>query len=772
MPLLKKITLLLIFIFFNLPIFAQNVIRGKVVDAETGEIIVGVSIRNRDTVLITWTNGNGEFILQAETTQEKEYIFTFVGYKSVLVKLKSQNESYLIKLQPDYNIEDYVDYSYPLLSEIKVTGYANNRPLSEVPAAISVIKSVELQRFSNTSLVQAVSAVPGVRMEERSPGSYRLSIRGSTLRSPFGVRNVKMYWNEIPFTDANGNTYLNLLDFNNVPALEIIKGPGGSLYGAGTGGVVLIRNQQAENNTSSFTIGSLAGSYGLFGSNAIWQTASKKVNSTLSFAHQESNGYREQSRMRRDVLNWQSRFFVSNRRTLNANVLYADLYYQTPGGLTRVQMEQNPQQARPAGGGFRSAADQQAAIFNKTFLLGLSQEYDFNRNWTNKTAIYVAFTQFENPAIRNYERKTEQHLGARTTTIYQFNTSGYTKGKITFGGEFQKGMTYDKNYGNRLGLLDTLQTDDEIPVWGYLVFAQAELDLPANFYLTLGGSFNRSQINFQRLYKPASARQERSFSPVLLPRIALLNKLADNFSIFGSVSAGYSPPTVAEVRPSEGSFNPNLNPEKGISYEVGFRGNLLNGDFEFDVTSYLFRLNETIVIRRAADGSDFYNNAGKTSQKGVETSLAYRLLKTNNGNTMKIWTSFTYNDYRFKDYLVRTADYSGNWLTGVPHSVVVSGLDINMNFGFYANVVFNYTDKIVLNDANTEFATGYKLLGTKIGYRRQIFNKIEINCWSGIDNAFDERYSLGNDLNATGNRFFNPAAGRNYYGGIKLSLKF
>jgi iron complex outermembrane receptor protein len=50
-------------------------------------------------------------------------------------------------------------------------------------------------------------------MEERSPGSYRLNIRGSSLRSPFGVRNVKIYYNNIPFTDPGGNTYLNSLAF-------------------------------------------------------------------------------------------------------------------------------------------------------------------------------------------------------------------------------------------------------------------------------------------------------------------------------------------------------------------------------------------------------------------------------------------------------------------------------------------------------------------------------------------------------------------------------
>jgi iron complex outermembrane receptor protein len=63
------------------------------------------------------------------------------------------------------------------------------------------------------------------------------------LRSPFGVRNVKVYFDEIPFTDAVGNTYLNQLSFYNFNSIEVIKGPGGSLYGAGTGGVILIHSQ-------------------------------------------------------------------------------------------------------------------------------------------------------------------------------------------------------------------------------------------------------------------------------------------------------------------------------------------------------------------------------------------------------------------------------------------------------------------------------------------------------------------------------------------------
>ena len=147
------------------------------------------------------------------------------------------------------------------LDEVVVKAYASDRALNEVPAAVALIDAKELNRFNNTSFLPAFNTVPGVRMEERSPGSYRLSIRGSTLRSPFGVRNVKVYWNGLPLTDGGGNTYLNSLDFNSINNAEIIKGPGASLYGAGTGGVVLLSSQLKREPKINF--GFMGGSYGL-----------------------------------------------------------------------------------------------------------------------------------------------------------------------------------------------------------------------------------------------------------------------------------------------------------------------------------------------------------------------------------------------------------------------------------------------------------------------------------------------------------------------------
>ena len=98
------------------------------------------------------------------------------------------------------------------LAEATVTGYGQRLPLRRTAAAVGVIDARVIAQFSPAALTQAVNTLPGVRLEERATASYRLSIRGSTLRSPFGVRNVKVYYNGIPFTEASGSTPLNLLD--------------------------------------------------------------------------------------------------------------------------------------------------------------------------------------------------------------------------------------------------------------------------------------------------------------------------------------------------------------------------------------------------------------------------------------------------------------------------------------------------------------------------------------------------------------------------------
>ncbi len=655
-----------------------------------------------------------------------------------------------------------------VLNEVVVHGYLYDRPLSEVPASIAVISSQDLQRFSNTSILPVVNTIPGVRMEERSPGSYRFSIRGSLLRSPFGVRNVKLYWNGLPLTDGGGNTYLNLIDFNAVTSSEIIKGPGGSLYGAGTGGVVLLN--KTIGSQPSITVSSVIGSYGLQRYYVQGEAGNDKIKASFQYSHQKADGYRVQTAMRRDALNGDIIFTLGSKSTLTASLFYTDLFYETPGGLTRAQYDEDPRQARPPRTSpppQLGAVDAKAAVTNKTGYAGIIYDYDWNDQWSSRTGIYGSITSFENPTIRNYESRDEDNAGARHETSYTFDQNSWN-GKITFGAEYQFFFSPVTVHDNFLGTAGNTQSDDELKSSQLLVFGQADLALPHEFFLTIGASANYLKYNFLSKLASPEISQERNFDPVISPRVALLKKFGESFSAFASISKGFSPPSLAEVRPSAGTYNNTLNPEKGLSYELGIRGSLLDQQLMFDVTGYDFKLDETIVIQRTADGAEYFVNAGETSQRGIEAKVTWSPSMTNKIFTdFKIWSSYTYNHYRFADYVQDDVNYSGNRLTGIAPTIAVFGADATI-WKFYFNITASYTDAIPLNDANTDYASEYFLLGSRIGYKTKLTANLPIEIFAGIDNALDKTYSLGNDLNAIGGRYFNAAPGRNFFGGVTL----
>ncbi|MBP9924685.1 MAG: TonB-dependent receptor plug domain-containing protein [Cyclobacteriaceae bacterium] len=659
--------------------------------------------------------------------------------------------------------------SIKILNEVTIRAYEADRPLLEVPASIGLVFKSDLDRFSNTSLVSAVNALPGIRMEERSPGSYRFSIRGSSLRSPFGVRNVKAYWNELPITDPGGNTYLNQFDANSIEQIEIIKGPGSSIYGAGTGGVLLLKSPTTKKE-NTLTGSWVSGSYGLQNYQLALNQGNDKTSHYLGYQHQEIDGYREQTRMVRDLINSTFRFAVSDKEELETAIFYTDLYYETPGGLTQLEYESDPQQARPGTGTQPGAVEQQASVALKSFYAGVSHQYHFSKSLHNRTGVYGNFVQFNNAAIRNYERRAEQNFGARTVTDYSFQVANW-KAKLLGGGEFMNGFSPIKTYENLQGSPGLLQNDDEVNTLQYNIFSQAEFTKDA-WVITGGLSVNWVSYKSLELFNTPVNEQEVRYDPIITPRIALLRKINDAFSVQANASWGFSPPTLAEVRPSNTIFNVTLEPERGMQIEIGSRGYFLNRKFFIDAALYHFALDQTIVVRRDVDGADYFVNAGSTNQNGMELLLHWQpRINSTFLSGFKMWSGVTLNAYEFKDYSKGTTSYSGNALTGVPKHVVTGGFDLKLSKGFYGYVTLNYTSSLPLDDANTAFADSYMLLGSRLGYKTSSINRLPIELFAGADNLLDQTYSLGNDLNAFGGRYFNAAAGRNYYAGIRLDFK-
>lgn len=657
--------------------------------------------------------------------------------------------------------------SIPSMDEVSVKGFETNRKLINVPASVSVLGNRDLQRFGNISLVPVINQVAGVRMEERSPGSYRLSIRGSLLRSPFGVRNVKIYWKDMMLTDAGGNTYLNIVDFNAVGGVEIIKGPAGSIYGAGTGGVMVLKEPSMPEKGQDVMVQLNGGSFGTFGGALRWQGGTEKFSWLVMQSHLQQDGYRENSRLRRDLTQGKLSWKTGSRNTVEALLLYGDLAYRTPGGLTLAQMNANPRQARPATPALPSAVQQQAGVYNRTLLAGLTNTYRFNAQWENVTTVTANFTNFRNPFITNYETRDEDGWGLRS----KFNFSGGIAGhafRWTTGVELQQGFSTIDSTGNTGGVASGRKVQDRLKATQQFLFTQAEIEL-GKLLVQVAFSFNNFSYNLQRRIPIAPAAELR-YDNQLLPRMALLYKLTDRISMHASLSKGYSAPSLAEIRPSAGGLSTDLQAEYGWNYEAGFRGSALRSRIQFDMTVFHFSLKDAIVRRTNAAGAEFFVNAGGTRQQGLEAFVeAYPVNRAEGWlRQWRVWTSFTWFDFVFRDYRVNNTDYSGNDLTGVPSKLLLAGTDLSFAAGIYTNVTFNYTSSLPLTDANDAFADDYRLWQIRAGWKKKWGRGITTDIFTGIDNAGNELYSLGNDINAFGRRYYNPAPTRNFYAGIRM----
>lgn len=662
------------------------------------------------------------------------------------------------------------------LQEAVVKGYLSTQPLLQAPTSVGIVDTNRLRNQADETLLPALNSLPGVRMEERSPGSYRLSLRGSLLRSPWGVRNVKIYLDEYPLTDAGGNSYLNLIDTKGISRIEVLKGPDGSLFGANSGGVVLIDAVGRSRDSLGVEMGVSGGSYGMVHQNASLQLLGEESQFNLNQAFVRSDGYRENSAMRRHYIQVMEQWNYNDSNELKFFAFYADQHYETPGGLNAEQYAEDPRQARQAAGPNPGAVEQQAGIFNKTLFGGISHEAFYGRNLRHVVSVFGSLTDFENPFITNYEFRDENNFGGRT---YLELTGGElaaeaTNWKWNLGLEWQQSQHEIVNYDN-LGNATPgpLQAADEFKTNNHFYFTRFTANFLERWTAEAAVSLNFYKYDFEALSRGTAPSGESDFSPQWMPRLSLSYLLNSKLAWRASVSRGYSPPTTAEIRPSSQIVNTDLQAETGWNYETGFRYMSQSNRLQMDASIYFYKMEEAIVRRLDANGGEFFINAGGTDQLGFESLISYWLLERVDFGFLqglRVTNSYTHSQFKFRDYIQADNDYNGNRLTGVPRNVMVTGIELGLPQSLLFTAQHNFTDKIPLDDANSVYADSYHLIQAKLLWTTTLSNKVNLEIYAGVDNLLNEKYSLGNDINAYGNRFFNTAPDRNFFAGVNFGL--
>jgi len=419
------------------------------------------------------------------------------------------------------------------LEPMEIIAHFNKQTVLGLTASAQSITADQIEARQTTTLLPAMNAVPGIRMEQRSPGSYRLAMRGSLIRSPFGIRNVKMYMDEFSLTDAGGNTYLNLIDPASIDSIHILKGPDGSLFGANSGGVIRIQPKGYDVLQNQ---GSLLLSAGSFGLQQEQLSVQRSVSNDYSFSFDQSltrsDGYRDHSALDKKTYQTAHKWNYSQHNELRLLALYSDLHYQTPGGLTESQMLENPRMSRPATAFTPSAEEQQAGIYNKTFFAGMAHEARINDKLTHSISLFGSDTDFENPFITNYEFRQEQNLGMRTYFSYQDRVNDNIKWQMQWGFEGQKGWNDIVNYDNDQGTPTALQARDDLDNTQSSVFYRAMVNLYNRWTLEASLGLNRAKINYKSHYPEVpNPEGDISFGRIFMPRLATSYRISDTVAV-------------------------------------------------------------------------------------------------------------------------------------------------------------------------------------------------------------------------------------------------
>lgn len=749
--LLQKLLFTLLFLsaFLSDHLVAQN-LEGRVIDAVSQSPLLGANIVEKYQRSGTSSDYNGLFSLEL-TALPATITVSFVGYESKQIEVTSTEEPLIVELQP----------SASFLDQITVTAFERERSLLRTPGSVSAVTTADIDRTDRTRISDILNQVPGVQADQSTSADTRISIRGAGFRAPFGVRNLRIYLNDIPVTEADGFSRVEAIDLQNVGSVEVIRGPASSVYGAGLGGVIRFETMRSAPGASVMARSGV-GSFGLQTNTIAVSNRTENSVFSLSGGTQTYDGFREHSQDDRLFLTATGAYY-SGRSSFTFLASVSDQISNIPGALTEEEYRNTPRIAAPGAAALNAGRDQRWTRF------GVGHQFRFSENMEQRTSFFGSFFELDHPLTFSYIRNGQQSYGGRTVTDITHELSG-VQFRHNIGAEAMYQFVMGRRYQNNAGNPGSIVSDLETSVVNWSVFAQTEVDITPRLTAIGGVSVNNFRYDVLDLLRPNGVDQTgtKNFDLAVSPRLALLYMLTESWALHGGVSFGFSPPTTNEISLPNGTINADIEPEKGINYEIGTRGSLFNQALNLDLTLYLMTIENELIPRSVGPGQTIYENAGETSHRGFELAANSMLFNRPSGFLRQVRPSVTYSysNHRFTTFVVNGVDVSGNQLTGIsPHSVSAN-LDITSAGGLFLNGHLRFMDERPLRDDNSIFADSYAFMNVRLGIERQLTSTLGFKSSLSVNNIFDEIYSPSASLNATSfhgsaPRYFSPAPGRN-----------
>lgn len=677
------------------------------------------------------------------------------------------------------------------LPDVVVTATRNAESAFEIPASVDAVGvNKPGDNTPNVNISEYLDGIPGVvaRNRQNYAQDEQISIRGFGARSTFGVRGVRLYADGIPATAPDGQGQVSNFSLDSADRVEVLRGPFSALYGNSSGGVIQIFT--ADGTPTPEWLGFLGG--GDYGTYRIAGGARGGGNGTVDYnvavSQFYTDGYRGHGRAQRENGNAKVgiHFDGDRKLTLLLNTV-AVPNADDPLGLTRAQLESDPRQPQAAAVQFDTRKTvhqaQAGAVYEQS--IGDAQSVRVLGYYGQRDV-----QQFQSIPVATQLRPTSPGGvidldGGYAGTDARWSWHGGSAERpinVTIGIDYDEQNQHRRGYNNfvgtMLGVQGNLRRDEQDDEHNFDQYAQADWRFTEQWSANLGVRHSDVSFSADDHYITATNGDDSGKADygATTPVAGLMYRASEAWHLYASYGNGFETPTFNELgyRPDgTAGLNFNLVPARSRNGEIGSKLRTGSGG-EFDVALFQANTRHELAVLSSSGGRTTYQNIDNARRRGAEAKYVQPLAPE-----WRFEAAYTYLEATFDSSFLtcpaastctapNTPVPAGARIPGVPKQQLHAALRWGRDLGWNASVEANAASDVAVNDQNTQFASGYGVLGTSIGYVFDLHDA-RVSTFLRIDNLFDKNYAGSVIVNESNGRYYEPAPDRTLFAGVQIA---
>lgn len=631
--------------------------------------------------------------------------------------------------EPATTYEDvlFVEGTLPNVPDSSTIATKLPLPLQQTPASVGVVTDWLIEEQGSSVLGEALRNVSGVNVQTQSG-----------VADFFVVRGFDSIANGLVMVDGAAEPEISFYQLYNVERVEVLKGPGGFLYGGNPIAATINMVRRQPEPGGFLGVGLSAGSFGARGGNVDWNLGSESFGFRLNGLWHEADGWRDRPsevRAANPGFSWRP----DEKSALHVNLELLDTSYAPDSGLPlvtdffrpgsapriasdaadvpRTRSYQSPydrsdQETRRVQADWESERSGRFTLRNKAYYRRL--------DWDSDATIFNGV--FPDPAFFGRESlvsrslilldDTQEFLGNQLEGVLRAETGGVTHqllagfevarltDRFTLDVGFLPDISLERPVETARGPVFLIPGQSRAADASSLVVAPYVADqiaLSDKLQVLVGARFDWID------YEDEVSATSREFSKVS-PTLGVVWTPVAPLSLYANAGRAFAPPSSLVVGERE--------PEESEQIEAGVKAELWEGRAQATFAVYDLQ-RENVAI---PDRTGVTRQTGSQRSRGVELELAAEPLPR-----LRTFFSYAYTDAeltRFAELVLvgfnppafATVDRSGNRPAFAPEHLANLWVSRRFESGFGAGIGGRYLSEQFIAENNAfELADTYTL---------------------------------------------------------------